>query len=177
MRIFSALPLPADVKQKFSESCQGQLPAKFVYASNLHITLNFFGEVEAARLELLKELFKKVSYYQTALTIEFLKVVMFKDQVHATVKKTHELMAYQSALEKKFTSFGFEFQNKSYYPHVKLSNVVYGRDTNPDFVSTKLNSIQIADKIFLARKSVLYESRLLKSHARHIPIIELDLIA
>ena len=50
IRLFLALDLPDDVRQRLAGICNGVPGVRWVAAQNLHLTLRFIGEVEEPRL-------------------------------------------------------------------------------------------------------------------------------
>ena len=54
MRLFTAIPFPEEIKTKVSQLMRGRLPVPDINTANLHITLNFFGELETSEEDRLK---------------------------------------------------------------------------------------------------------------------------
>lgn len=176
MRVFTAIPLSVEVRDKAREIFLGRLPIAYVNTTNLHITLNFFGELSDEEVEIVKKVFSERLTSKISFPIEFDKVTKFHQQIHVTLKPNRQLDELQSGLQKIFESAGFHFQNRPYYPHVKLANLHMDHVMNPqrkleNFPNQELNQLN-----FLAGQVVLYESKLLLHHAHYTPLLEKDLL-
>ena len=176
MRIFTALPLPQSTKDLLVSITRGRLPISYINTINLHITLNFFGEVSSDRLGGLTQTFSKFCQGQKSFLVEFSRLQMFYHQIHLTVSKNDPIMKFQKELEKNFKNLGFNFQDRSFYPHVKLASVHMDNNMFPKRKIENYPHEELSKLNFLADKVVLYESQLLESHAKHIPIKEESLL-
>ncbi len=176
MRIFTAVPLPTETKNQINEIMKGRLPVVYVNTSNLHITLNFFGELDAVQLSVVKSLLPRLVRHRKSFEVEFQSLVKFRQQIHLTTKANEELSSLQNILEKGFRQAGFYFQDRVYYPHVKLANLHMDKVMNPqrkleNFPQEKLRVLN-----FKADQVGLYESKLLLHHSHHYPILKTSLI-
>lgn len=172
MRIFTAIPLTKEVKERFTQIAQGKLPVPYVNVTNLHITLNFLGELDSDRVKLVLEQWDKNMPEIKKFRIEFDGLVKFHQQIHMTLKDNPALRGLQSILEKRFLKLGFRVHEREYYPHVKLSNLHMDKVMNrqrkiEDFPHQELDQLS-----FDAERIVLYESKLLLHHAHHIELAE-----
>lgn len=177
MRVFSAIPLPKDIKDKFSGIARGKLPIPYVNTTNLHITLNFFGELDTDQVKKLLKFWDGGLPKIPALKIEFDKLVKFRQQIHMTLKENPALRKFQAEMENLFRKEGFTFQEREYYPHVKLGNlhmdkVMHRERKIEGFPNEDLNAMS-----FTADRVVLYESKLLLHHPHHIELAEHKLLA
>ena len=59
MRIFTAISLPKEIKDRATQIFQGRLPVPYINTTNLHITLNFFGELIDDEQKKVKEIFPR----------------------------------------------------------------------------------------------------------------------
>ncbi|MBI4049302.1 MAG: RNA 2',3'-cyclic phosphodiesterase [Candidatus Doudnabacteria bacterium] len=176
MRIFTAIPLPEEKRKLAGEIFRGRLPVAYVNTANLHITLNFFGELGDDEVEKVKKIFSEAVHGQKSFDIEFDKIIKFHQQIHMTVKPNKPLNRIQSELEQKFQETGFNFQDRAYYPHVKLANLHMDHVMNPERKLENFPNTELKQLNFIASKVVLYESKLLLHHAHHTPILEQKLL-
>jgi len=175
MRIFTAISLPKEIKDRATQIFQGRLPVPYINTTNLHITLNFFGELIDDEQKKVKEIFSQAVIEAKPFEIQFDKLVKFHQQIHMTLKPNPALGKLQSQLEVLFHDSGFLFQDRIYYPHVKLSNlhmdkVMFKDRKIEDFPNEELRQLS-----FMADRVVLYESKLLLHHAHHTQLIEITL--
>ena len=174
MRIFTAIPLPKANKEKISEITRRQLPVPYINTSNLHLTLNFFGELTDTQTERVKELMKGYEFPKK-FKIEFDKLSRFRNQIHITIKNNLSLKTLQAQLEHAFEQAGFDLQKRSYYPHVKLANMHMDKVMNKNRKIENFDNTKLTELSFVADKVVLYESKLLLHHAHYTPLEEYGL--
>lgn len=175
MRIFTAIPLPSEVKKKVGEITSGRLSVPYVNTTNLHITLNFFGELTEVDVEKVKQVLLESDKSQKPVGINFDRIVKFHQQIHMTLKPNAALEALQGKMQKTFQDSGFRFQERKYYPHVKLANLHMDHVMNPQRKLENFPNEELKQLSFLADRIILYESRLLLHHAHHYPLLEVKL--
>lgn len=176
MRIFTAIPLPDEIKNIVPQLMRGRLPVSYINTTNLHITLNFFDELETSEEKRVKEIFISVAKNHQKFSIEFNKVVKFQHQIHLTIKPNKPLYDLQKNLEKQFVSEGFNFQDRDYYPHVKLANLHMDQVMNQGRKFENFPNELLSELNFTADRIMLYESKLLMHHAQHTPLIDVQLL-
>lgn len=170
MRIFTAIPLPKEVKDKFTEITRGRLPVPYVNTTNFHITLNFFGELDTDQVVEVKKIWMNNFPTAEPINIEFDKLTVFHQQIHLTLKPNSALNRLQSALEKNFTTIGFHFQDREFYPHIKVSNLHMDKVMNRERKVVDFPNDLLSQLNFTADQIGLYESKLLLHHPHHIEI-------
>lgn len=175
MRLFTAIPIPQNVKDKIQEVTKGRLPVSYVNTENAHITLNFFGEISEDKTELIKNKLPEILKGEHKIKIHFEKVQKFRNQIHIAIVKTPELMSLHTILDEGFRHLGFQFQNREYYPHIKLMNL---HMDNVMFRERKIENFpqdEIAQVSFVADEIILFESRLHQAFAEHIALVKVNL--
>lgn len=175
MRVFSAIPFPDEVKEKTGELLKGRLPVHYVNINNLHITLNFFGELDTDQVIKLQELFAKVLQKEKSFPVEFDRMTKFYNQIHMTLKPNEALTILQGIMEKEFAKYGFRFDDRQYYPHVKLANMHMDKVMNMSRKIENFRNEELQQLNFIANKVGLYESKLLLHHAHHYSLVEVQL--
>lgn len=175
MRIFTAIPLTKEVKERFTQLAQGKLPVPYVNVTNLHVTLNFLGELDTDQVKLVKEQWKRGLSEIKKFRIEFGQLVKFHQQIHMTLKDNPELKELRSKLEKHFLDLGFHPQEHDYYAHVKLTNLHMDKVMNRQRKIEDFPNQELSQLSFDAQRIVLYESKLLLHHAQHIELDEYKL--
>ena len=176
MRLFTAIPLSDEAKTTADVITRGRLPVPYINTSNLHITLNFFGELTDADVDKVRKIFDLTAKGFEKFPVKFDQLVKFRDQIHLTILKNDKLNSLQTALQRAFEAAGFKFQDREYYAHVKLTNLHMDKVMNPERKLDTFPQEDVKQANFTAEKIILYETKLLLHHARHIPLIELDLI-
>ena len=176
MRLFTAIPIPTATKDKISEITYQRLPIHYINITNLHITLNFFGELSDAQVEKVKTNFDKAINNLEGFQIAFQSLEKFHQQLHLKIKPSDQLSALQLNLQKTFEDHGFKFESRPYYPHVTLGNMHMDKVMNKERKIENFPNDELGQLGFIAEKVTLYESKLLLHHAQHIPLMEHPLI-
>jgi 2'-5' RNA ligase len=177
MRIFTGIPFPDNIKSQARSFFAGRLPVPYVNTSNLHITLNFFGELDTDQVARVKHIFTEVCTDKKSFDIVFDKVVAHHNrQIHLTLRENPSLKSLQRELEESFIKEGFKFQSRAYYPHAKIANMHLDNVMNRDRRLENFPNEELSQLNFTAKKIVLYESKLLLHHPKHIPLLEQKLM-
>jgi len=175
MRLFTAIPLPGEIKDKVAGITRMRLPVAYVNTTNLHITMNFFGELDNDEVDKVTSLFVVFDPATAPFPISFEKVAKFRNQIHLTIHPNLELEKLHDVLEKYFRAQGFSFQDRVYYPHVKLANMHFDQVMNVERKLENFPNEELSALNFTADRVTLYESQLLLHHAKHTAIRELIL--
>jgi 2'-5' RNA ligase len=174
MRIFTAIPVPTKSKELLTDICRNKLPINFLDTTNLHVTLNFFGDVPDDKVPQIQKIFSAVIINSQPPVIIMEKVVVFRRQIHIVLEKNVQLIDVQNRLEQAFVENGFEFQNRPYYPHIKLANLRDDRFLHQNKSIDSFPNRDLSKAGFISESAVLYESKLLLSYAKHTPLLEVN---
>ena len=128
MRLFYAVEIPEDIKEKLEKEIQAleEASLKLSKASHYHITLLFIGEVEPRNVKFLEEAFDKFTFKKFKLSLEGLKVFLNKD---GTIKIVYKDIVNGRDELKKIHNYlsvrcGESLSNKTsrtYEPHLTLA--------------------------------------------------------
>ncbi len=124
IRLFTALPLPEDVRGRFAALSGGIPSARWVPAENMHITLRFLGEVNedmAAEIELALRRIEA-----PALEIAIDGVGHFGHgrkirSVWAAVASNSALVELHQRIERALVAIGLAPESRKFVPHVTLA--------------------------------------------------------
>ncbi|MBX4187590.1 MAG: RNA 2',3'-cyclic phosphodiesterase [Candidatus Doudnabacteria bacterium] len=172
MRVFTAIPLPKHIKDKFAEISRGKLPIPYVNTTNLHITLNFLGELDSVEYKSVNQFWTKDLPLINKLDIKFDKLVKFRQQIHMTLVQNTKLRELREMLQKHFESQGYKFTHSNYYPHVTIGNLHMDKVMYKDRKIERFPNNELEQLSFTADRIVLYESKLLLHHAHHTELAE-----
>jgi len=183
MRLFAAIKISEEVKESligFREkmSPQTEMPnkVKWVESSQIHLTLKFFGEVEATRLaSLQKALFKSVQAIKS-FSFGVCGIGVFPQKGPPRVlwagisEPTGTLGQCASSVEGETVQSGFFPADKPFSGHVTLArfSVPPGNELTSFFEKTASQSF---GKV-TAERMVLVESRLSSQGPRYIDLTE-----
>jgi len=105
--------------------------ANYTKLDNIHITLEFLGEISVMDIEKIKEIFSFVK--QKCFEISLNKITNFKNMIILGVQNNEHLNLLQARLNESLKQRGFLLQNRKYFPHVTLarkSNIEIKKDIN-----------------------------------------------
>lgn len=175
MRLFTAIPIPIEKKDLVQKLTFGRLPVSYINTTNLHVTLNFFGELEEKDVEVIAKIMDEVLENEDKIEIVFDKITKFRQQIHLTLKPNQKLEALYGKLESVFYVSGFMLHDRNYYPHVKLSNLHMDQVMNQQRKLENFPNEELAQLNFVADRVMLYESKLLMHHAKYTVLKEFNL--
>lgn len=176
MNVYTAIPLPQEIKDKFVEMSRGKLPFPYVNTANLHITLNFLGKLDTDAQKFVAKLWSEGLPEFKKIRIEFEQVVKFRTQLHLTLKPNPDLEKLVDELWRILKPFGYKSDHPNFYPHVTIGNlhmdkVMFRSRKISDFPNDRLNELT-----FIADRIVMFQSKLLLHHPKHIELAEHKLV-
>jgi len=120
-RIFIAINLPNNIKERLLE-CKTDLPAKWTKKDNLHVTLNFLGNISDEELfevcQNVKEIVSQYSPFDVKLTnISYGPNKNSPKMVWAIGEKTKELISLKKSLDEALGS------SERFNPHITLARI------------------------------------------------------
>ena len=173
-KVFIAISLPPEVKKRLAQKTEkwAGLPVKWEAEENLHITLNFLGYIDDARLPRIcaaaGEAAKGAEIFEICLSRITVGLSAGKPRmVWATGEKNENLKKLQEDIERGLGTFVRE--KREFRPHVTLGRIRHEKwktlDAPPE-ISEKINfvipvgSVEILESVFKEgkRKYLLLES-------------------
>jgi len=130
MRLFIAVNFNDDTRNKLitikDELRANSIRGSFTLPENLHLTLAFIGECNAAQVDDLKSILDKINFESFDLTIE--RIGCFKrndgDLWWAGIKESPNLTLLHRDILDKLKHAGFPVENRKYSPHITLGRKV-----------------------------------------------------
>lgn len=179
MRLFFALELPSEIKTALgalqTEMRQTRAAIGWTKPENMHLTLRFLGEVEAAALPALKEICVQTAQQTAPLRLTLNGIGFFPNDRKPIVlwaglaDAANALPALHQALETRLTSLGFAREDKPFRPHLTL-----GRFKAPDNAQTLVKlaqAYQLPALQFTVTELVLMQSQLHPAGSIYTPLI------
>lgn len=170
-RLFIAVPVSEQSRKQiisgFSANEQlRKLPMRWTSEQNLHLTLQFLGNVEEKRIPVLKQILNRISPPPVREELFFTGIGAFPNAVAPKIiwigiKQNDYLLKIQALITQDLIRNGFEADRKKYKPHLTLARVKDGFDLpaeNYAFLK-ELRSAAMIDNSPLDRIT-LFESRL-----------------
>ena len=121
MRLFIAVPLSDATRDrilKLEDLIRSDCRGNFTLRQNLHITLEFLGEVPPARLPELRKVLSSLPTASFSLTVGS-KIGHFGDLWWLSVQSSG-LVKLQSVLHRELLQQGFRLESKPFRPHLTL---------------------------------------------------------
>ncbi len=124
MRLFVAIPLPFDVRERLSRLDHGLPGARWVPEDNLHLTLRFLGELDGAQAHDLDAALSRIS--MPAFEVSLVGLGTFGEgaklrSLWAGVEKQPELLRLREKVENACQAAGLPPDQRKYRPHVTLA--------------------------------------------------------
>ncbi|NLL80987.1 MAG: RNA 2',3'-cyclic phosphodiesterase [Tissierellia bacterium] len=163
MRLFIAINLSSEEKTKIN-NIKDKLKAnsskgKFVDDEHLHITIEFLGDIEKDKVDLIKSLMNEIKTQSFILNPN--KIGYFKRRegniYWLGMEKNHSLIGIYDKLHKRLREEGFKVDNRDFSPHltlgrrVKLKDGFYTEVLNSEVEKIKIdvNSVDLVKSKFL----------------------------
>lgn len=182
MRLFAAVPLPSPARDEvaglLARLRARDFPVRWVSDEGLHLTLKFYGEVPAARLDIIGAAVREAGADAEPLPLRLAELGAFPSPARARVlwvgiEAPPELELLQDRLERRSDAIGFPPEGVPYRPHVTLGRVREGQ-------RCRLSDVEAAGEAyervpFLATDLVLYESVPSGGRPRYEPRVRVEL--
>jgi 2'-5' RNA ligase len=176
MRLFVALDLPWELRERLALLAGGIPGARWVPSENHHLTLRFIGEMPKHRAEEIDEALAALRAPGFALTLAGIGTFGKGSKpvsLWAGVERNPALDHLQSKIETALQRAGLEPERRRFAPHVTLARL----DNVPE---AKLASYVQAHNLFRAEAVqvghfTLFSSRLGKEQAVYTPEVEYEL--
>jgi 2'-5' RNA ligase len=138
LRVFAALELSPELQQKLAQLQDGfeaVLPTRsvrWVRAEGIHLTLKFYGDVEAERLPELQAGLGRAARAAVPMRLAVEGLGVFPNASQPTVIWTgvngelEPLRRLQAAVEQEALALGFKPEERDYNPHLTLGRVNFG---------------------------------------------------
>ncbi|MDX1709514.1 MAG: RNA 2',3'-cyclic phosphodiesterase [Rhodovibrionaceae bacterium] len=124
MRLFVAIPLPFDLRERLSR-LEGGLPgARWVSEDNLHLTLRFLGEVDGRQAHDIDAALSRIRMPAFALQLSGIDCFGEGSKVHSLwvgVERNAELMRLREKVENACQAAGMPPDRRKFKPHITLA--------------------------------------------------------
>lgn len=174
VRLFVAIPLPAELQNKLTEMQQHFKPlartAKWVRAEGIHLTLKFLGYVDPDRIPDITQSLKDVASRHGAVSVQAAGCGFFPNSRRPNVLwvgvHSDRLGELQRDVEDAMAALGFEKENRAFSPHLTLARFRETHGLTPLILETEKQKDAVLGE-FTAGEFVLYESILHREGAEY----------
>ncbi len=123
MRLFTAIDLPAPMRQALADICYGLPRVRWLEPSQIHLTLVFIGEANPALLTEILDALGEVRFPPFRLQCQ--GIGSFRSgALWLGVDKAAELMDLESAIRRQLRAIdGLQIDTRKYSPHITLGRM------------------------------------------------------
>lgn len=144
MRLFIAINFEEKIKDQLLTIIEMMRPysnqGRFVDKDNLHLTLEFLGEIDEGQVALIKESMSNIRH--ESFSLRFTQIGFFKrpkGKIYwVGVEQCESLMTIQKELRKDLLAKGFEIDERPFLPHLTLGRKV---KIDPHFSFDEINHL------------------------------------
>jgi 2'-5' RNA ligase len=171
IRLFVALSLPGELRQRLKTLCNGVRDARWVEEQNIHLTLRFIGEVEEPELAYIMAALSSVQAEQFDLTLSGVGHFESRQKVRslwAGIQPSPALEALQQRIESVLTRHGIAPDGRKFSPHITLARL---KQLPPAYVRDWLEgNSYFQSSSFAVEDFTLFESYRARSGAIYTPL-------
>ncbi len=171
MRVFFALTFYDNSKEEISQYrdfiANNSVKGKFIDTRNIHLTLEFLGEIRPNELDKLKTILSKLNATEISLLGSYYDSFRKKnkDIIWIGIEKNKTLINLVKQLRTLLTQEGYETENNTYIPHITLGRQIVISEQFRDFT---LNPVKIP-----VRSIAIMESKRVHDKLVYEPISEI----
>ena len=182
MRLFAAVPIAEPARGQILELLgdlrRGDWPVRWVHDEGLHLTLKFFGEVGAERLEVISEALRFAAEGSGPQPLSLGDLGAFPSRnrpriLWMGIQAPPSLELLQDRIERGTEAIGFAPEGTPFQPHITLGRVREGQRIPTRGLDDHAERFRRVP--FLAEELVLYESVLTTSGPRYESRLTLNL--
>ena len=126
IRLFVAIPLPRDIRERLVSLCCGLKGAKWIKPEGMHLTLRFIGEVRNDVASDLDLALSEIDAPGFKLELDGVGAFSRGRRPHAVwagVAKSEPLAGLQAKVESTLVRAGLEVADRKYAPHITLARL------------------------------------------------------
>lgn len=170
-RLFVAVELPEEVKDRLASLCHGLKGARWVRDRQFHITLRFLGEVEPSQARSVTEALHGVRSDPFELSLSGLGCFPPRGRprvVWAGIEGSEELLGLHREVQRVLRRCGFGPEDRKFAPHVTLGRLTA---TPAALVARYVTDhVDLWTEPFPVTAVTLFASTLARGGAQHVPV-------
>lgn len=160
------------IQTKFHNSYESNaFEYKWTPKKNLHLTLNFLGNIEINQLTSLKEVLQQKTSDHKRFTLKIMNVGAFPNSQQARTiwlgtQKENALLRLQGDLQMGLNQINIKSDERKFFPHItlaRLTKAIHIGDFISTFPHTPISSLNVT-------QIVLYESHAQGHHSFYVPL-------
>ncbi len=126
MRIFVAIPLPENVRERLGGLCSGLPHARWISPENMHVTLRFIGEVDNGAAEDIDAALGAIQMPSFDISVSHVGFFERGRKVHtiwAGIEGSDAIVRLRDKVESAAVRTGCEPEKRKFKPHVTLARL------------------------------------------------------
>lgn len=166
VRVFLALPLPAELKERISHAVQcSELPfKKWVYRSDYHMTIKFIGDIPPQKIETIAVAMRRLCAQQPPVRLALQGAGSFGkrsrprilwSRVRGDLSSLHQL---HQEVNQGLLPLGYEAES-SYRPHITLARMYNGEEPFQENMLERLRWSEQGSTEWTAQALTLYQTK------------------
>lgn len=176
LRLFVAIPIPDDVRQRLLAISSGVRGAKWVRPEGMHITLFFAGDMghdQANDLDAELETVTMPPFELSCRGLGYFERGARINAVWAGIEHSDALVYLHDRVESAAVKAGFERESRKFTPHITMARLNNGRadDIGP-WIETHDH---LSTPPFTVDRFTLYRSHLSRDRAMYEPMVDYNL--
>ncbi len=186
-RLFIAIPIQDESRIQITrtfllDEAAKHMPVRWTAIQNLHLTLQFLGDINESRIPDLKQILNRIVVKDHPIFLRFSDFGAFPNLKQPRIlwlgiEKTDHLNMIHSHIIDDLERNGFEVDRKPFTAHLTLGRIREGQYVSPkeiDYLKEISKRQKINDSLW--DRIILFESQLRPSGPVYIPIYEKKLI-
>ena len=167
-RLFVAVDLPEQIKDRLAQLCFGLPNARWVKSEQLHLTVRFIGDVDSTTFRDVREALHEVNVAPFSVQLDGVGFFPPRGKprvIWVGIQKSEPLVQLRNKVESVLVQTGLEPEGRKFSPHITLARL---KNTSSSKVASFLthNSLFMTES-FQVNDFFLYSSVLNSKGAKH----------
>lgn len=147
---------------------------RFLDPKNWHLTLHFFGNLEAKQIDELKTRLSGAFIHIPPFSICIDRLGVFPSIQKSEIlwlgigSEIDKLLLLKEILDQELVAMNFEIESRVFKPHITIARKKHGKQISEQVINNKIES-SVCEKV---TKLVLFKSILTEKGAIHVPLEE-----
>lgn len=123
-RLFVAIDIPSDIQEDIANICHGAPYAKWIELAQIHLTLQFIGEVDNGKYRAISEALFAVKHPSFSFSLKGVGYFPPRKDPRVLwvgIEKGDEIISLNDKIERALRDIGIELENRKFHPHITIA--------------------------------------------------------